>query len=592
MNSLRARLILGFSLVAVVPLALAMLLLSRSIQESVRNQAAERLGATLEMLRDRIRADGERTLEKVEILAKDPALKRLYLVRSGGGPELSEHLAETRFLLGLDFLQVVDTSGAVIADAAAAPDPRGARAAPAAGTDRAAFRFLRGERAPATGLVVERVAGAPVLAMAASAPIRYLNAAVGWVRGGIVLDAARLSQLGRPSGVELILRDAGGRTVAATLGGDEGLAPARGAGAGRAASRPGTYLERGVPIEVGPSPHASITGLAPTAQADRAIATLRATSLTLGLVAVAIAIGLGVLWSLQVSRPVERLADFSQRIARGEWEEPLVLRSVRELETLVEALDLMRRDLRGYRERLVASERQAAWSLMARKVAHEVRNPLTPIAVSVADLKRSYQQQRPDFPAILDQAVRTVGQEVETLRRLLQAFSELGAFPEPRFAPCRVSELLGDLEALYGREVAEGRLRFSRPDADLVFPADRAQLSRALVNLIKNGLEAVEAGGHVEVAASAVPGGPPTSGPALEIEVSDTGPGLSEEQRARLFVPNFTTKAHGSGLGLTIVERIVNDHRGSIAVESGPGRGTCFRIRLSAERGTDACHPS
>ena len=113
--------------------------------------------------------------------------------------------------------------------------------------------------------------------------------------------------------------------------------------------------------------------------------------------------------------------------------------------------------------------------------------------------------------------MRTVGQEVETLRRLLQSFSELGAFPEPRFAPCRVSELLGDLEALYGREVGEGRLRFSRPEADLVFPADRAQLSRALVNLIKNGLEAVEAGGHVEVSTRAVPGGAPASGAEIPL---------------------------------------------------------------------------
>src|SRR5204862_251404 len=147
----------------------------------------------------------------------------------------------------------------------------------------------------------------------------------------------------------------------------------------------------------------------------------------------------------QVSRPVEQLAAFSRKLAQGEWDEPLTLHSVRELETLVEALDGMRRELKTYRDKLVITERQAAWSQMARKVAHEIKNPLTPIAIS------------------------------------------------------------------------------------------------------------------------------------------DTGPGLSAAQRAQLFVPGFTTKRLGSGLGLTIVERIVNDHHGTISVDPAAERGTTFRIRLPRE---------
>jgi len=314
-------------------------------------------------------------------------------------------------------------------------------------------------------------------------------------------------------------------------------------------------------------------GLASTAAADQTVAALRATSVLLGLVSVGIAIVLGVFWSLQVSRPVERLARFSQKIARGEWEEPLTLRSVGELQTLVSALDRMRGDLKAYRERLVASERQAAWSQMARHLAHELRNPLTPIAVSVADLKRSYEQKRPDFPQILDQAVRTIDEEIQALKHLLHEFSEFGRFPSPQLVPCRLSELVTDLETLYGRDVAEGRLSVAPVDADLTFQADRAQLRQALVNLIKNGLEAVDGKGRVDLAAR-------LEDATLEISVSDTGPGLSPEQQAQLFVPNVTTKPHGSGLGLTIVERIVSDHGGTVAVDSTVGRGTTFRIRL------------
>jgi nitrogen fixation/metabolism regulation signal transduction histidine kinase len=217
---------------------------------------------------------------------------------------------------------------------------------------------------------------------------------------------------------------------------------------------------------------------------------------------------------------------------------------------------------------------------MARKVAHEIKNPLTPIAVSVADLKRSYEQQRPDFPRILDQAVRTIGDEVETLKRLLSEFSEFGRFPAPRLAPCRVADLLADLETLYGRDVASERLAFSHPEAGAVISADAGQMRQALINLIQNGLEAAGQTGRVRVEAG-------TAGGEILITVADTGPGLSAEQRSRLFTPGFTTKTRGSGLGLTIVERIVNEHGGAITVESGAGSGTAFRIRLPRGPGSE-----
>jgi nitrogen fixation/metabolism regulation signal transduction histidine kinase len=220
---------------------------------------------------------------------------------------------------------------------------------------------------------------------------------------------------------------------------------------------------------------------------------------------------------------------------------------------------------------------------MARKVAHEIKNPLTPIAVSVADLKRSYELGRPEFPQVLDQAVGTIGDEVETLKRLLQEFSDFARFPAPQLAPCRWSSVSRDLETLYGREVAEGRLSFAPSQGDLPFTADAGQLRQALVNLIKNGLEAVDGAGRVSVAAA-------LAGGMLEISVADDGPGLDDEKKSRLFAPGFTTKPHGSGLGLTIVERIVNEHGGTIAVESRPGAGTTFRVRLPLQPDAGGAH--
>jgi nitrogen fixation/metabolism regulation signal transduction histidine kinase len=287
-----------------------------------------------------------------------------------------------------------------------------------------------------------------------------------------------------------------------------------------------------------------------------------------------------MVWSHQVARPVVRLAGFSERISRGEWDEPLAMESMRELQTLVDALERMRHDLRTYRENLRASERQAAYGQMARKVAHEIKNPLTPIALSVEGLKRSYDQKHPDFGATLDEAVRTIAEEVQRLKALLQEFNDLGRFPAPRPVPLVVAELMRDFETLFHHEVAAGRLAFELPPAVTRFVADPGQMRQALINLIQNALDATADGapgrnepGHVRVVVA-------SHGDTLRFVVSDDGPGLSEPQRAQLFVPGFTTKAHGTGLGLTIVERIVSDHKGTIEVNSSPGRGTSFVIQL------------
>ncbi len=429
MRSLRSRLIVGCALVALVPLAIAMFLLSQRVEKTVRTEAANRLNAALGGFQVELRSNGERIEGRIRILAKDPVLKRLYLLQPSGSRDLNDYLAERRFLLGLDFLQVADGHGLVVGQGGN----------------------------PATI--------SPSLTISAMAPIQYEQRPAGSVSGGLALDAAFLDRLKRTSGLELILRDGTGHVITATVDTAEArLLPIR-ESAARVELAKRSYVSQSVPLDLGGGTRASVTGLISTAPADQTIATLRWTSLLLGVLGLGIAILLGALWSSQVSRPVERLAAYSRTLAQGEWNEPVSVPSVPELQTLVRALDQMRRDLTTYRDKLVLSERHAAWSLMARKVAHEVKNPLTPIAISVADLKRSYDLQRPDFPAILDQAVRTVGDEVESLKRLLQEFSDFARLPAPRFAPSRVSEILADLETLYGRDVAEGRLRISRPRA-------------------------------------------------------------------------------------------------------------------------------
>ena len=531
MRSLRARLILGTALIALLPLAVTTFVLSRRLENMVRAQAEERLESAYQVYHRQIDTWRTETDKKLHILARDPVLRRLYLVSSNGIRDLSEYLGERRALLGLDCLVLNDTGGNIV------------------------VQERRGDWEK--GLPVH--SGPPV-------SIEYEHREVGYLSSELLINQAFLMELKVATGVDFSVGELASTSPAGVhLGRVVSTDMVRAEGNGEDFF---ARLVSGAPLG-----WPSIIGYISTTSSDRTITALQHTSILLGLIGLGMAILLGSVWSSQVSRPVERLADFSRKVAEGNWDEPLQVHSVKELETLVTALDRMRRDLTAYRERLITSERHAAWSQMARKVAHEVKNPLTPIAVSVADLKRSYEQNRDDFPAILDQAARTISEEVERLKRMLNEFSEFGRLPPPRFETVRMDDLFTDLTALYASDVRTGRLVLEPPSQTTLLHADPAQMRQALVNLLQNSFDALNGDGHVVI----------TSRPQddhVEISVADDGPGLSPEQRQKLFSPGFTTKPGGSGLGLVMVERIVNDHQGSIAVKSEPGNGTTFTLRL------------
>ena len=578
MNSLRTRLILGFALVAVLPLALAMALLEQRIRFTMNTQASEQLDSALEIAQRQLASDASNLRVRLLRLAEDAELKRMHLVEPEGGLGLRRLLEDRRFLLGLEYLAVTDSAGRMVADASLAPMPGRERmsAEQLAPPSSAASTDTSAAAADTEIEIALNRMGSFVLG--GSGLIRYEERPAGRVRGGVLLDSLYLLRLKSASGLELMLRDLRGTVVATTLPGP--LAPlSRPADSSVARVRlnGASYLTRESPLRVGSAPGlpaARLTALASTATADDAITVLRTTALALGGLGVMLAIVLGLVWSHQVSRPVVRLANFSERISRGEFDEPLAMESMRELQTLVDALERMRTDLGHYRERLRASERQAAYGQMARRVAHEIKNPLTPIALSVAGLQRSYAQGRDDFGSTLDEAVRTVNEEVNRLKSLLYEFGELGRFPPPRPEVFDLRELLRDLGALHMLDVESGRLQLDTPAGVVHVNADRDQLRRALLNLAQNALDATApSSGRVRVSVTA-------EDTWARLGVRDDGPGLTEEQRTNLFVPGFTTKARGSGLGLTLVERIVTDHGGTLEVESAPGQGTSFVLHL------------
>lgn len=285
----------------------------------------------------------------------------------------------------------------------------------------------------------------------------------------------------------------------------------------------------------------------------------------------------GFLWSRRMVGPLEMLVGATRRVAGGDLEFRLDTHGPGEVGELVESFDDMIHRLSDQRRDLARLERASAWRGMARTLAHEVKNPLTPILMAVHQVRDSYQGDDAAYRALLEEVAEIVGEEVESLRRLVREFGDFARLPKCHLEPGNPATLLRDLEKLYGAEV----LHLDAADLPTSFIHDGDALHRALVNLLDNGLAACrEAGRPPQVTLKAR-----ATDRQMTLEVRDAGVGIPTENLPRLFEPDFTTKSGGMGLGLAIVENIVLGHGGTIGVKSMPNEGTTFHITLPRTTG-------
>ena len=306
----------------------------------------------------------------------------------------------------------------------------------------------------------------------------------------------------------------------------------------------------------------------------QALDLIRTVATLVAIGAVLLALVLGVFVAHRITTPVRELARGAAAIARGELDVRLEVKSRKdELWDLVRAFDRMVEELERSRQQLVLAERVAAWREIARRIAHEIKNPLTPIQMSIETMRRV--RDRPDkFAEIFDEGTKTILDEVARLKRIVQEFSDFARAPKPELAPCDVCEVARAALSLY-KGAAPVRADFAQALPPVL--ADRNQLQQVILNLLENARDAVarKGAGEIIVRARQADGG-------VELEVEDSGVGFSEAVRDKLFVPYFTTKESGTGLGLAIVHRIVTDHGGRVSAHGEEGRGATFTISLPA----------
>jgi two-component system, NtrC family, nitrogen regulation sensor histidine kinase NtrY len=288
------------------------------------------------------------------------------------------------------------------------------------------------------------------------------------------------------------------------------------------------------------------------------------------------------LWiAARVSRPVEELARAAEEVASGSWDTQVPVRGSDEVAVLARSFNHMTEELSNQRERLVQSERVAAWRELARRLAHELKNPLFPLQLTVENLVRARQLPAAEFDEVFNESTQTLGMEIGNLKKIIGRFSDFSKMPKPELERVDARDVVERVRALYAVASEDGPKIMVKTDVDdrsMPLMVDPELLHRALSNLVLNAKDAMPEGGTVTISARA-------KGDAVELRVADTGQGLTPEECERLFTPYYTTKQHGTGLGLAIVQSVVADHAGTIAVESGNGQGATFVITLPRAEG-------
>ncbi len=292
---------------------------------------------------------------------------------------------------------------------------------------------------------------------------------------------------------------------------------------------------------------------------------------------VVLAILLGFYITSHAKREIDNLVTATSRIAEGDFSTPVMAYEEGEFSQLADSFSDMMLKLKTSQSKLAMAEKIAAWQAMGRKLAHEVKNPLTPISISIDDLRRSYSEHRPEFEQILKETTATTKNEINRLTKLIDQFVDFARMNPPEITSMRPDEVIGPVKALYRSSLADHQLKFNNMSLRDHWRVDPEQIRQVLINLIKNSFESAEG---VQVTVDIT-----DSRDGITIQIEDTGPGFPDEVLHAGFQPYLSKKADGTGLGLVISQRIVHDHGGTIELYNRKAGGAGVSITLPFSHG-------
>jgi len=615
--SFRKKHLLLFAATVLLSVAVISASVYSTIRRSFEQANQDRANAIAAQFRSEFQRRGSDVVRKVESVAAGETVQRIALDLNRGATDSGEYVSAAHTLAGqqqLDFLELVDSRATILSSAqwqvkfgypeAAIPPALNPPAAIAP-----AGAFLKREELPdgaTLGLFAVRAA------RVGEQPL--------YVIGGERLDQGFLSTLDIPAGTRLLLyQNLNAKWNPKSLldlngpaAGADKIAPLvaqvrdtlqESQGVIHWTSDPAdAEVFHAIPL-TGPTLSATNQGSAnqnganqqlmgvllvgssrrPLIELERQVVS---TAMLVGGAGILVAVLASLWFAARVTRPVVSLAAAARRVAAGDLGTKVEVESSDELGELAASFNRMTEDLVQQKDRTLQVERVAAWRELARRLAHELKNPLFPLQVTVENLMRAKQKSPEMFEEVFHEGTATLLAEINNLKTIIGRFSEFSRMPQPERRPTQVNDVVRSVLRVFHAQLHNNELennaknkiavRTELADGLPEISADPDLLHRALQNLVLNAIDAMPQGGELTIRTAILRD-------RIEISVSDTGSGLTQEECGRLFTPYYTTKQHGTGLGLAIVQSVVSDHGGTIAVESTKEKGTTFRIELSRE---------
>jgi len=583
--SFRKKLLLLFALTVFLCVAVISGSVWSIMRRSFEQANQERANTIAAQFRSEFQHRGREIVDKVESIAASETVQRIALEMNRGGSDSGSYLSEARTLAGqqhLDFLELVDHDGTILSSAQW--QAKFGYPEPVVLSVGRAGAFLKREELPEGS----------TLGLFAVRAVRVGEQPL-YVIGGERLDQGFLSTLDIPAGTRVLLyqnlEQAWNPKSLIDLNGSA-------AGANQIAPlveqvrRSGQEFQgvihwsadsadaesfHAIPLT---GPNQQVMGVLLVGSSRRPLIDLQrrvvSAALLVGGAGILIAVIASLWFAARVTRPVESLAQAARRVAAGDLAAKVDVETRDELGELAAAFNRMTEDLLQQKERTLQAERVAAWRELARRLAHELKNPLFPLQVTVENLIRAKEKAPELFEEVFNEGTSTLLAEITNLKTIIGRFSEFSKMPQPQRKPTQLNDVVQSVLRVFQAQLQQRNAITVHLHLDAHLPpisADPDLLHRAISNLVLNAIDAMPEGGELTVHTQA-------SGERVAVSVADTGTGLTEEECSRVFTPYYTSKQHGTGLGLAIVQSVVSDHGGRISVESGREKGTTFRIEL------------
>ncbi|MCK4360059.1 MAG: ATP-binding protein [Candidatus Cloacimonetes bacterium] len=289
-----------------------------------------------------------------------------------------------------------------------------------------------------------------------------------------------------------------------------------------------------------------------------------------------------MIFTNMITKPLTRLQAMTEKVAKGDLSARAKESKYSPINKLIVTFNRRMSELEASRDKLIQAEKDMMWREMAQVMAHEIKNPLTPLRLSAERLEYKYSSNSKDFDKVFSDSLEIINEEIDNLQTLVKEFSRFARMPSANFTKYNLNDQIKEIIKPYENQA---NIQINLQENMPIFYGDKMQMKQVFVNLIQNSIQAINKNGKISIVTT-------YENPKFQFIIEDNGEGIDKEDIDKIFRPYFTKNEKGTGLGLAIVKRIITQHNGTIDVESDKGKGTKFTIVIHLETSRSASNNS